>query len=55
MFLSGCATFLKEWNNSPELNSPVNSNEDKHLINKTNGPRFQFLYINVNFNPGLLK
>ena len=55
MFLSGCATFLKEWNNSLELNSPVNSNEDKHLINKTNGPRFQFLYINVNFNPGLLK
>ena len=49
MFLSGCATFLKEWNNSLELNSPVNSNEDKHLINKTNGPRFQFLYINVNF------
>ena len=49
MFLSGCATFLKEWNNSLEVNSPVNSNEDKHLINKTNGPRFQFLYINVSF------
>ena len=50
MFLTGCATFLEEWNNSLELNSPVNSNEDKHLIYKTNGPRFQFLYINVSFN-----